>query len=280
MARKVNPLSQSFGFRGLVSGLWLSFAFGYASQGTAAGSGSDTQLLTYRIVNQFPHDIRHFTQGLEIDAGILWESTGGYGRSGVYKKTLRAGAVEATSAVDLPPAVFGEGLTAAMGRIFVLTWREGLAFSFDRQLRDTKLFRLRREGWGLTHMPTLAGERLVSSDGSSRLYFLRADTWQETGSLDVSDQGEPVRRLNELEYARGELYANVWQSSRVAVIQPGTGKVRAWIDFSRLEAMLNKPSTWDAGEHVLNGIAYDAESGHFFVTGKCWPSLFEVDVMP
>ena len=89
-----------------------------------------------------------------------------------------------------------------------------------------------------------------------------------------------MRRLNELEYARGELYANVWQSSRVAVIQPGTGKVRAWIDFSRLEAMLSKPSTWDAGEHVLNGIAYDADSGHFFVTGKCWPSLFEVDVMP
>jgi len=149
---------------------------------------------------------------------------------------------------------------------------------FDRNFDEKRRLTLPREGWGLTHMPTLAGERLVASDGSSQLYLLEPETMRESSILRVTDLGHPVDRLNELEYARGEIYANVWTSSRVAVIQTGTGQVRAWVDFSGLSNRFDKPKAWNADEHVLNGIAFDDATGHFFITGKCWPSLFEIDI--
>ena len=241
-----------------------------------AAAEATAPVLSYRIVAKYPHDIRHFTQGLEISAGKLYESTGGYGKSGIFINDLRGG--PHIRQASLPSTVFGEGLTVLVDRIFVLTWRDGVAIAFDRNLKETQRFPLPREGWGMTHMPTLAGERLVASDGSSRLYFLDPETMRASSSMTVTSNGSPVERLNELEYARGDICANVWISPKVAVIQTGTGRVRAWIDFSGLPALFAKPPSWNPDEHVLNGIAFDESSGHFFITGKCWPTLFEVDI--
>lgn len=241
-----------------------------------AAAAGDTPELAYRVVASYPHDIQHFTQGLEISEGKLYESTGGYGKSGLYIKDLRKGTIIRQTPIQA--TIFGEGLTLLKDRIFVLTWREGLALMFDSKLREQRRYRIPREGWGLTHMPTLAGERLLMSNGSSQLFQLDPESLQETGRLGVTDNGRAVERLNELEYARGEVYANVWTSPKVAVIQTGNGQVRAWVDFGKLSTLFEKPAGWNADEHVLNGIAYDDSTGHFFITGKCWPTLFEVEI--
>ncbi|MDB5970345.1 MAG: Glutamine cyclotransferase [Hydrocarboniphaga sp.] len=235
-------------------------------------------MLSYRIVAEYPHDMQSFTEGLEISDGQLFESAGGYGESRIFVKDLRRGAI--TRQTPLPKSVFGEGLTVLRDQIFVLTWREGLGFVFDRGLKERRRFSLPREGWGLTHMPTLGGERLLMSDGSSKLYQLDPVSLKETGSISVTEAGSPVEHLNELEYARGEIYANVWMSPRIAVIQTGTGQVRAWVDFSKLPSLFEEAASWRAEEHVLNGIAFDESSGHFFITGKCWPKLFEIELSP
>lgn len=234
--------------------------------------------LSYHVVAQHPHDIRHFTEGLEISGGQLFESTGRYGQSKIAIRDLRGGS--GIRQVSLPASVFGEGLTILADQVFVLTWREGLGLIFDRNLKEKRRFRIPREGWGLTHMPTLGGERLVMSDGSSTLFLLDPNSLEDTGSIRVTEGGKPVERLNELEYARGEVYANVWMSPKIAVIQTGSGEVRAWVDFSRLASLFEKPAGWREDEHVLNGIAYDEASGHFFITGKCWPKLFEIEISP
>lgn len=245
---------------------------------SSACDAADTPVLGYRIVAEYPHDARHFTEGLEIRDGQLYESAGGYGQSQVFIKDLRTG--KAIRQLNLPAAAFGEGLTTLADQVFVLTWREGFGLIFDRKLVEKRRFKIPREGWGLTHMPTLGGERLVMSDGSSKLFQLDPATLKDTGSIQVTENGYPLERLNELEYARGEIYANVWTSPKIAVIQTGNGQVRAWVDFSKLPALFEKPYGWRADEHVLNGIAFDPASGHFFITGKCWPKLFEIDISP
>jgi glutamine cyclotransferase len=278
LARKVNPLSQSFAFPRLVRDFKTAGAVLLLISWATTAAAVDTPTLGYRIVADYPHDIRHFTEGLEISGGQLYESAGGYGQSQVFIKELRSG--RAIRRVDLPGSMFGEGLTTLANQIFVLTWREGVGLIFDRGLVEKRRFKIPREGWGLTHMPTLGGERLVMSDGSSKLFQLDPATLKDTGSISVTEKGYPVDRLNELEYARGEIYANVWTSPKIAVIQTGTGQVRAWVDFSKLPSLFEKPEGWNASEHVLNGIAFDPETGHFFITGKCWPKLFEIDISP
>jgi glutamine cyclotransferase len=243
-----------------------------------AGAAANSPTLSYRIVAQYPHDIKSFTEGLEINDGQLYESAGGYGESQIFVRDLRKGTV--VRKADMPSAVFGEGLTVLMDQVFVLTWRERVGLIFDRSFKEKGRFGIPREGWGLTHMPTLGGERLLMSDGSSRLYQLDPKTLKDAGSISVTDNGKPVERLNELEYARGEIYANVWLTPKIAVVQTGTGNVRAWVDFSKLPSLFQKPAGWREGDHVLNGIAFDPVSGHFFITGKCWPSLFEIDISP
>jgi glutamine cyclotransferase len=257
--------------------LWLVVASAPAQSDTAAPI-RPTPLLGYRVVAEHPHDSRHFTQGLEIHRGKLVESAGGYGQSAVYIKNLRTG--EVLRERRIPDLYFAEGLTVLADRILMLTWRERTGFVFDLRLRDDGRFRLLREGWGLTRLPTAGGEKLLLSDGSAVLHLLDPRSRAEIGTLAVHDGRAPVEQLTELEYARGEIYANVWHSDRVAVILPGSGAVRAWVDFAGLPRRFDKPPGWNADEHVLNGIAYDRESGHFFVTGKCWPRLFEVSIDP
>jgi glutaminyl-peptide cyclotransferase len=228
--------------------------------------GSPPPTYTYRVVHSYPHDRRAFTQGLIYRKGFLYEGTGMNGQSGVRKVRLETGEVLQVHAI--PRQYFGEGITEWKGSIIQLTWQSEIGFVYDMAtFQQTKTFAYRGEGWGLTH----DGTRLIMSDGSSSLRFLDPSTLQESGRLPVHDQNGPVERLNELEYVRGEIFANIWQTDRVARISPKDGRVTAWIDLSGLLSPLER-----GGADVLNGIAYDQARNRLFVTGKWWPRLFEI----
>ena len=223
----------------------------------------------FKVVRSYPHDRQAFTQGLEFVDGVLYESTGLNGRSGIRKVNLATGEVLQVQPLD--PAYFGEGITVWKNRVVQLTWQSGLGFVYDRQtLQQQRTFRYTGEGWGFTH----DGTRLIMSDGTAALRFIDPEMLRQVGSLTVKDAGRQVDRLNELEYVKGEIYANVWQSERVAVISPSTGRVTAWID---LQGLLDPRER--AGVDVLNGIAYDAKGDRLFVTGKLWPRIFEIQVV-
>jgi glutamine cyclotransferase len=220
----------------------------------------------YRIVNTYPHDPNAFTQGLQYVNGFLYEGTGNYGASSIRKVDLKTGRV--IQQTPLPSGYFGEGITVWQNRLIQLTWTSKIAFVYDLEsFRQTSSFVYPTEGWGLTH----DGKRLIMSDGSSILYFRDPETFKEIGRLQVTDHGSPVKELNELEFIRGEIWANVWQTERIARIAPLTGKVIAWIDLDGL-----KDATGGERPDVLNGIAYDAKNDRVFVTGKWWPKLYEI----
>lgn len=230
--------------------------------------------LDYSIVATHPHDRNDFTQGLILEGNRVLQSTGGYGRSKLIERELTTGAVVRQRALDTK--YFGEGLTLMGGRLLQLTWQSGIGFIYDRQFRQIGHFRYRGEGWGLTH----DGRRLILSDGTASLRFLHATTFAELSSLTVREAGTAVSQINELEYARGLVWANLWQQSRVIAIDPRSGDVRATLDLSALLDRFPKPKNWNAQENVLNGIAHDPVRDHFFVTGKRWPVLYEVTVSP
>lgn len=224
----------------------------------------------YRVVRVFPHDPAAFTQGLVFLDGVLYEGTGLNGRSSIRKVKLENGEVLQIQKID--SQYFGEGITVLGDKLFELTWQSGVGFVYDRaSFNRTGTFNYRGEGWGLTH----DGARLIMSDGTSYLRFLDKTTQKETGRLQVLDGEAPVEELNELEYVKGEVLANVWRTHRIARISPKTGKVTGWID---LEGLLT-PRELQAVD-VLNGIAYDAAADRLFVTGKYWPKLFEIAVVP
>jgi glutamine cyclotransferase len=221
----------------------------------------------YTIVHTYPHDREAFTQGLLYYDGFLYEATGLEGKSSLRKVELTTGKV--LQRVDLPSAYFGEGLALWKDKLIQLTWKSKIGFVYDRAtFRLVSTFTYSREGWGITQ----DGKRLIMSDGSSTLYFWDPETFKEIGHLDVKDKGKPVPELNELEYIRGEIYANVWQTDRIARISPSTGQVLGWIDLRGLFTPSER-----AGTDVLNGIAYDAKRNRLFVTGKQWPKLFEIE---
>lgn len=226
---------------------------------------------TYRVVHAYPHDPDAFTQGLVYRSGRLYESTGLRGHSSLREVKLETGQVLRTH--SLPDRYFGEGIALFDGRIIQLTWRSKLGFVYDRDsFKQVGEFRYATEGWGITD----DGLRLIMSDGSDTLYFWDPQTFRETGRIQVHDQGGAVSRLNELEYIRGKVYANVWQTEKIAQIDPATGRVEGWIDLSGLSARMNLSQPVD----VLNGIAYDADNNRLFVTGKLWPNLFEIELIP
>ncbi|MDE2148630.1 MAG: glutaminyl-peptide cyclotransferase [Gammaproteobacteria bacterium] len=233
--------------------------------------------LGFMVMARYPHDARAFTEGLAIHGDRLIESDGLYGRSRLVVTRLRSGQVLARR--ELPASVFGEGVTVAGGRIVQLSWREHRGFLWRFDLTPAGGFGFDGEGWGLTY----DGHRLVMSDGSQHLRFLLPKTWRPTGSpLAVHDGPTPVLNLNELEYADGLIFANVWHEARIAVIRPGDGSVLGWIDLSTLLHEAVPVQDEATRESVANGIAFDPSSGHFFVTGKDWPWLFElaVDLRP
>ena len=227
--------------------------------------------MTYEVVETYPHDPGAFTQGLLIHEGTLYESTGLYGESSLRKVALETG--EVLARVDLPPNTFGEGLTLWEDRLVQLTWRENTAFIYD--LMEFSLlgtFAYPTEGWGLTH----DGARLIMSDGSHRLYFIDPGDYQILGSIEVTDQDVPVERLNELEFIFGEVFANVWLTDEIVRIDPQTGEVLGWIDLAGILPDDLRTNTTD----VLNGIAFDPGENRLFVTGKNWPLLFEIRLVP
>lgn len=221
----------------------------------------------YEVVNVYPHDPTAFTQGLVIIDGRLFESAGRYGQSSLREVDLESGRVLRRH--DVEAKYFAEGLTAWRDSLVQLTWTAGAAFVYDRA--SFKLLRTHQypgEGWGLTH----DGRRLILSDGSPDLRFLDPETFEETGRVTVRDNGSPLEEINELEYVRGEILANVWETDRIARINPSSGEVTGWIDLAGLLA----PGEVTSHEAVLNGIAYDAARDRLFVTGKLWPKLFEI----
>lgn len=219
----------------------------------------------YRVINSYPHDPGAFTQGLFFHDGFLYEGTGLHGRSSIRKVELETGRI--VQAVELPEEFFGEGITVWGDRLIAITWQEQTAFVLD--LKTFKLWRkfsYTGEGWGLTQN----GRELIMSDGSAELRFLDPQNFRELRRLRVTAGGKPVAQLNELEWVDGEIYANVWQSDRIARIDPKTGHVKAWINLAGLLPQRN------GSDDVLNGIAYDAKRKRLFVTGKLWPRLFEI----
>jgi glutamine cyclotransferase len=226
---------------------------------------------SYRVVHTYPHDAQAFTQGLLFADGHLYESTGLNGRSTLRMVNLETGKVE--QQVPAPSQYFAEGLTVWGSTMIQLTWQSHVAFVYDRfSFRQLRTMSYPWEGWGLTQ----DGKSLILSDGTAKLHFLDPDTMKERREITVADRGKPIDQLNELEYVKGEIYANVWHTDRIARISPSTGKVLAWIDLSGLLP----PGEKSEAEAVLNGIAYDAEHDRLFVTGKLWPKVFEIEVVP
>jgi glutamine cyclotransferase len=216
----------------------------------------------------FPHDPEAFTQGLAYLDGVLYEGTGLNGRSTIRKVRLENGEVLQIQKVEAQ--YFGEGIAVFGGTIFELTWQSGIGFLYDRASFQRKgSFSYRGEGWGLTH----DGHRLIMSDGSAYLRFLDPATQKELSRVQVMDGPNPVVNLNELEYVKGEILANVWQKHWIARISPKTGRVTGWIDLTGLLSARDSQ-----GVDVLNGIAYDAAGDRLFVTGKLWPKLFEIQI--
>jgi glutamine cyclotransferase len=232
-----------------------------------ASSAGQVPVYGYEVVNTYPHDPGAFTQGLVFDGGALVESTGLEGHSTLRRVELQTGKV--LQKVDVPRYFFAEGLTLFAGKLYQLTWKGEKGFVYDaRSLQKTAEFPYEGQGWGLTH----DADSLILSDGSAELRFIDPNTFQVKRTVGVNDRGRPVEELNELEYVKGEILANVWHQNRVARIDPQTGQVKGWIDL----AGLLKPGDVTDEEAVLNGIAYDEAGDRLFVTGKLWPKLFEV----
>ena len=224
----------------------------------------------YRIVDAYPHDPAAFTQGLVFHDGALYEGTGQYGASSLREVELETGRV--VRSVALPDDLFGEGIAVVGDRIVQLTWRSNLGLIYDRHsFAVLAEFYYPTEGWGLAYN----GEQLVMSDGTATLHFLDGETFEEVRHVEVREGNSPVAWLNELEIVDGLLLANVWTTDLVAMIDPGTGQVEGWID---LAGLLDQTSL-DRPVDVLNGIAYDRETGRLFVTGKFWPVLFSIELV-
>ena len=235
---------------------------------SAASESALPAVYSYLVVHTHLHDPNAFTQGLVFEDGIFYEGTGQYGASDIRKVAPRTGEVLAEK--RLPEQYFGEGIAVFGDRLYQLTWKAGICFVYDKNTFALQTqFTYPTEGWGIAH----DGEKLLMSDGTNTIYFRHPDTFEEMGRIEVTDGAGPVHYLNELEYIEGQLFANVWQTDRIVRIDPKTGAVTGWID---LAGILPPEDRLRHRVDVLNGIAYDAETEHLFVTGKWWPKLFEI----
>jgi glutamine cyclotransferase len=223
----------------------------------------------YAVQHTYPHDSSAFTQGLEYWRGYLYESTGLNGRSSIRKVELASGKVLRQR--PLSRAHFGEGITLWKSALIELTWQSQVAFIYDRDTFEPRgMFSYAGEGWGLTHDAT----DLIMSDGTAELRFLDPETFRERRRITVTDGGRPVTRLNELEYVKGQVFANIWTTDSIARVDPVSGRVLGWVDLRGLLPGRDRVGS----DAVLNGIAYDEAGDRLFVTGKLWPSLFEIKI--
>lgn len=240
-------------------------------QKQADGSRTATPVFGYKIIKVFPHDPEAFTQGLVFDRGALYEGTGLLGKSSLRKVDPKTG--HTLKMVQVPDQYFGEGITLWGDRIIQLTWKSGIGLVYDREtFRLLKRFDYFTEGWGITQ----DGKQLIMSDGTSFLHFWDPRRLKEIKRIQVQDHGVPISGLNELEYIKGEVFANVYPSDRIVRISPQTGRVTGWIDLRGLLSAKDRSRPVD----VLNGIAYDAREDRILVTGKYWPHLFEIRLIP
>lgn len=236
-----------------------------------ASTPAEPPVFGYKVVRAYPHDPTAFTQGLFFLGDRLYESTGLHRQSTIREVRLEDGKV--LRSVSLAPQYFGEGIVNWGPDILSLTWQDGIGFRWNRaDFRQKGQFRYPGEGWGLTQ----DGRNVIMSDGTSELRFLDPATMKERRRVRVTYRGQPVERLNELEWVKGEIFANIWMGRRIARIDPESGRVTGWIDLTDL-ALENANGDPDA---VLNGIAYDARRDRLFVTGKNWAKLYEIDIVP
>jgi glutamine cyclotransferase len=234
-------------------------------------AASQTPEYGYQVVHVYPHDRKAFTQGLEFRAGFLYEGTGLNGQSTLRKVKLETGEVMQQVSVDAQ--YFGEGITVFNQQILELTWRSAIGFVYEQNsMRRLRSFNYSGEGWGLAN----DGSEIYMSDGTPQIRVWDPVTLQEKRRVTVRNGGKPVTYLNELECVRGEIYANVWQTDRVARISPKDGRVLGWVNLSGLLSAADRTDNTD----VLNGIAYDLLGDRLFVTGKFWPKLFEIKLVP
>lgn len=227
-------------------------------------------VFSFSIVNSFPHDSDAFTQGLVYRDSVFYEGTGLFGASSIRKVAVETG--EVLQKRDNSSAFFGEGITIFNNKLYQITWQARTCFVYNLETFDiTGQFSYATEGWGLTH----DGTHLIMSDGSANIYFRDPNTFAEVRRIEVADTTGPIRNLNELEYIKGAIYANIWLTDRIAQIDPQTGHVIAWIDLTDLLPRNERPNN----DAVLNGIAYDPGGDRLFVTGKWWPKIFEIKLV-
>lgn len=226
---------------------------------------------SYRIIRVYPHDPAAYTQGLIYSDGVLYEGTGLNGQSSIRKVDLYSGLVY--QKYDLPPEYFGEGIAILDNHIFQLTWQSFTGFVYEKKnFIPLSTFAYNTEGWGLT----TDGKNLIMSDGSASLRFFNPQGFREIKQIQVFDGSGPVTGLNELEFVKGYIYSNVYPTDQIVIIDPATGSVISRVDFSGLLPKTDRRYPVD----VLNGIAYDSVNERLFVTGKKWPKLFEVKLIP
>lgn len=253
-----------------ISLIFAALLAGIAVLGWAAyESRAEDNLRRIRVVASYPHDVKAFTQGLTVYDGRMYEGTGRYGASSLRRVDIATGKIERM--VSLDKAYFGEGITVLGNRIYQFTWRNKIAIVYNLDsftVLDTLSYD--REAWGVTN----DGNHLIVSDGTNAILFLDPATLQPVRHIAVHDGARMVTRLNELEYVRKEIWANIWYEDRIARISPDDGKILGWIDLSELY-----PHAARGREDVLNGIAFDAVAGRLFVTGKNWPRLYEIEVL-
>jgi glutaminyl-peptide cyclotransferase len=224
----------------------------------------------YKVIQTYPHDRTSYTEGLQMVDGVIYEGTGLYGQSKIRKWDLRSGRVLAETRIG--ERYFGEGVTVLGHTAYELTYIENTGCTYDKDtLRPKGSFRFPFQGWGLTN----DGRHLIMSNGSSAILFLDPDTRDVKRRIFVNDDVGPVGFLNELEFAEGKLYANVWQTDFIAIIRPDNCKIAGWIDLTGL----NPDPSVLVYPLVLNGIAYDKATGHLLVTGKCWPNVYEITLV-
>jgi len=233
------------------------------------------EIFTYTIINEFPHDTRAYTQGLEFYNDTLYESTGKKGQSFLRKLDFKSGQV--FEQIDLDKSYFGEGITILNDKIYQLTWQSRIGFIYNLKTfkkLDNFQYGKSREGWGLTN----DGKKIFKSDGTEKIWFLNPDNMKEEGYIETVTNSSIYNSANELEYVDGKIYANVYQKPSVMIIDSNTGAIEGVINFSGLSDKITKTENWDEVNYVLNGIAYHPERETFFITGKFWDKMFEVKI--
>jgi glutamine cyclotransferase len=242
-----------------------------AEETTKAPEWKAHAMLGYEVIRELPHDAGAFTQGLLMSDGDWIESTGGYGTTSIRRVERETGKVLLKK--DLPEEFFGEGVAEMDGKLYQLTWQNQKGFVYDgKTLEPLGDFKYEGEGWGLTG----DGQSLILSDGSDRLRYLDPKDFRVWRELRVTFNGKPVNLLNELEYIEGEIFANVWHNEVILRIRPTDGVVVGVIDLTGIDAKEKRRDR----EHVLNGIAYDSEAKELFITGKCWPKIYQIRLVP